>query len=237
MSTILVYSGDGVSTLSLNETIKTFQNLFPKSPVATVDHKTLSLSNWEASTHLVVFPGGRDIPYNRDLKGKGTEKLRQFVANGGNFIGICAGAYFASKFIEFERGSKLEICDSRFLEFFPGKAIGTLYGPFNYHSNEGAYASPIALGEGITPLYYNGGCYFEGAEQMPNTEVIGTYSDHDNKAAIISCSFGKGRAILSGVHFEINAESLKGGNHRSPVVDSLLEGESGRLKFLRSLDM
>lgn len=49
------------------------------------------LKNYE----LLVMPGGDATQQFLDLGGKGIKNIRNFVKNGGGYIGICAGSYLA----------------------------------------------------------------------------------------------------------------------------------------------
>ena len=44
---------------------------------------------------ILIMPGGRDKPYQECLAGEGVETTKEFVARGGSYLGICAGAYLA----------------------------------------------------------------------------------------------------------------------------------------------
>jgi len=46
----------------------------------------------------------------------------------GSFLGICAGGYYGSKFVEYQMGKVDEIKGERELEFFPGIARGPVFG-------------------------------------------------------------------------------------------------------------
>lgn len=50
-----------------------------------------------------------------------------YVQSGGSYLGLCAGAYYASSQVEFEPGSTLEVVGDRELDFFPGTARGAAY--------------------------------------------------------------------------------------------------------------
>ena len=39
----------------------------------------------------IVFPGGADSPYQEKLQGEGNRVIRQFVEEGGWYLGFCAG--------------------------------------------------------------------------------------------------------------------------------------------------
>jgi len=233
---ILIYADEGVSTFSLQETLATFKALIPQATIEPITHEWVAKGKWQEHTTLFIMPGGRDIPYDRRLKGRGVENLKQFVHEGGKFLGICAGAYFAAKEVIFEKGTKLEVHETRDLHFFPGSAIGTLFQfrPFDYGSESGAHAPLIKLQDETLPFYYNGGCYFAEAHDHP-VKVIGTYADHDNKAAIISCEVGKGKALLSGVHFEVRPSALFKENTPPEVCFPLAESEKRRQNFLQTI--
>lgn len=152
---------------------------------------------------LFVIPGGRDLPYVKLLHGAGIEKIRMYVEKGGCFLGICAGAYFASSYVEFDKGGPLHVEGARELQFFPGKSIGPLFGPYYYDSEKGAKIVSLSYQHAqehfLSRSYYNGGCFFE---KTPSHlyETLATYEN--DLPAIVLCKVGNGIAILSGVHFE-----------------------------------
>jgi glutamine amidotransferase-like uncharacterized protein len=152
---------------------------------------------------LLIMPGGRDRPYHAALKGAGNRQIRSFVENGGTYLGICAGAYYGCRTVEFDKDFPLEICEERELSFFSGKAVGPAYGKgtFEYESSKGARLAKIETAKGTFNVYYNGGCFFEG--DFTHVRILARYLDlSGHPPAIIECSIGKGKAILSGVHIE-----------------------------------
>lgn len=232
---ILIYADEGVSSFSLQETLNTFRELSPH--VKTVGYQKIIEEEWEKETDLLIIPGGRDIPYDRRLKGKGTDKIRAFVENGGKFIGICAGAYFGSSEVIFEKETPLEVHESRDLKFFPGSAIGTLYLPrkFKYDSEEGVHASELCFNGDSLHLYYNGGCTFYQAETYPSVTVLATYQDAGNQPAVIHCKVGKGSVILSGVHFEVSPTPLKKEGCTKGIIEKLEASNAKRKSFISFL--
>ena len=149
-----------------------------------------------------IMPGGRDRPYAAALDGRGNAQIRSFVEQGGTYLGICAGAYYGAKRVEFERGSPLEVSEDRELAFFDGIATGPAYGPgFAYNSEQGARMALLHTEQGIMRVYYNGGCTFQG--DLQNVKIHARYQDiKGHPPAIIECAVGKGQAFLSGVHLE-----------------------------------
>jgi len=235
---VLIYADEGVSSFSLQETLKTFRMRYAN--VETIDHEGLRSSEWEKETSILIIPGGRDIPYDQKLKGKGTAKIRKFVEEGGSFLGICAGAYFASAEVIFEKGTSLEVHEKRELSFFPGAAVGTLYphSPFVYESEKGSHPSSVTFKGETLNLYYNGGCTFKDTEKYLGITVLARFHDASDQPAIIHCKIGKGSAILSGVHFEVSPKSLKKEGCEQKMIDRLKSSDTKReslIAFLVSL--
>jgi len=46
---------------------------------------------------VIIVPGGSSAAKADLLKASGIQAIRDFVGNGGGYVGICGGAYFASK--------------------------------------------------------------------------------------------------------------------------------------------
>lgn len=215
MSTIFVYHDEGVgaSYKALLRSLKLSAHCAPYS-IEMIDAKTLLKGEWQANCKLLIIPGGSDTPYHKLLQGKGANLIREYVQNGGSFLGICAGAYFSSKKVVFEEGKEHEVIADRELHFFPGSAIGAIYTEkkFSYQAHESAHVATIEMGNKSFSTYYNGGCYFEKAEEhSPHIEIIARYKDAEveNAPAVILSHVGKGIAILSGVHCEISASYCK----------------------------
>jgi len=53
---------------------------------------------------VLIHPGGSGGGQGRALEAPGREAVREFVRNGGGFIGICAGAYLATDDYEWSLG-------------------------------------------------------------------------------------------------------------------------------------
>ncbi|KAI1293451.1 biotin holocarboxylase synthetase [Mortierella claussenii] len=257
---VLVYSGEGTSRTSLAHTVRSLRGLVGQHyDVMKIDAKGLLTEPWEESTALLVIPGGRDIPYTKDLNGAVNDRIRAYVQSGGRFWGICAGAYFASDRIVFEVGTPLEVQGDRELKFFAGECRGVVYPGFVYDSEQGANAVEIQLNSEVfvgdrlsfdrTRVYFNGGGYFVNAEKHSGTQVLARYSESNSSryggksgeagAAIVACQVGRGLALLTGVHPEYDAAHLDSGNPEygplPNVVTRLLENDRERVLLLRSL--
>lgn len=210
---VLVYSDEGVDRLGLAQTLSTLQRFLAPSyyKIRMVDAGDLLLGKWKDKCALLVMPGGRDLPYVSKLGSHGMKQITEYVEKGGSYLGLCAGAYFASGYVEFQKGGPLEVIGERFLKFFPGHAVGPAlgWGDFCYETPSGARAALISWGGEQLHTYYNGGCYFPVDRGDASIEVISSYLELENPvASIIGCTYGRGKALLSGVHFEFSPMTL-----------------------------
>jgi len=222
---ILVYAGPGVGPKSLANTVALLQSLVADPyTIKTVDSDTIIGTEWLNDTALLVMPGGADAPYMEKLTGIGNQNIRDYVQNGGKYLGICAGAYYAADRIEFAKDDpRLEVIAARELKFYPGLVEGPTYDGFDYVAPQninGMRAAmiswqadqPFAVNKKFV-AYYNGGGHFVAAEEYPQITVLARYnldtpSQAADPVAIIECKYGKGTAILSGLHFEWDPQSL-----------------------------
>ena len=58
---------------------------------------------------MLCMGGGFDKGYEQALGERGTEKIKDFVRRGGNYLGICAGAYFATDYVQFDLDGPLQV--------------------------------------------------------------------------------------------------------------------------------
>ena len=234
---IYIYNDFGVNPESLRHTINFIQEYFSQYfEIATIDAKNIIETEWEKNTRLLVIPGGADLPYKRKITKIAIKKIQDYIKDGGLYLGICAGAYFASNKVEFDIGGPLEVKGPRDLKLFPGTATGPIIAPFDYRSDSGARAALIKVDNKMIKIYYNGGPYFS-FEKNNKTTVL-AYYDYNDKLlpAIILSKYGKGRALLSGVHFEYNANILNDKNiFMQQIKPELLPYESQRQELCTSL--
>lgn len=210
MKKILVYEGKGADPFSVSSLYAALkqEGFCQHYQIEGIKKEHFDQCGWYEETYFVIFPGGRDVPYHFALRGSRNQVILDFVEQGGHFLGICAGAYYGSGTILFEKGGPLEVTGTRELQFFKGRAEGPVYGPnrFCYGSQQGAQIAHLRLNSGKPSFaYYNGGCAFIG-EELKKVEVLACYEDLEGSpAAIIRCPVGKGYATLCGVHPEYSA--------------------------------
>lgn len=200
---ILIYNDDGVSNNCLNALLDFITTNFSKLPC-----KLTNSENIIADLHhacLLIIPGGRDLAYCSKLNGLKNQKIKQFIAEGGAYLGICAGAYYASSAIHFS-GEGYQINGQRELSLFSGRAIGSIPELTNgIYFNDNTTSKAIAVLNNQSSYYYHGGCYFSdikhGMECINYQEI--------NKPAIVYGHYYNGKYLLSGVHFEITKQRYK----------------------------
>jgi biotin--protein ligase len=204
MSQALVYLDEGVCRQSAEALAQQLEEILdPSIAVIKVDSFYLKTEAWENRTVALVMGGGVCSIWDERLGTEGIDKIRRYVHQGGNYIGICAGAYFACKETRFEIGlSSIE--KKRDLSFFPGKAIGPLVQTDEPLSLSAARAAKVYFdGEEEGSLYYQGGCFFEAEREDPEVEIMGRFRKlSPHKAAAVYCRAGRGGAFLCGLHPE-----------------------------------
>ncbi|MEC7838453.1 MAG: BPL-N domain-containing protein [Chlamydiota bacterium] len=223
---IVVYSDEGVGPIGLRHLMHSLKNE-PRLENFEIKRSKKDLFNtdsWIDDTALLIFPGGRDVFYQKALKGLANQRIYDYVSAGGKYLGICAGGYYGANSITFEKGYPLEVVDTRELRFFPGEARGSVYGGglFRYGSESGSRAANLKWvhrdedkGSEFT-VYFNGGCAFVDAGKYTNVQTLAKYEDiAERPAAIVKCSVGNGTAILCGVHPEYSPKFL---DHNDPYL-------------------
>lgn len=217
---ILVYAGPGTCAISVKDSINTIKKLVNQSyEVIPIGPNSIHDPSWQKYTNLLVMPGGAAGFYMKYLSGIGNYNIKKYVEQGGKYLGICAGAYYAADRVEFAKGdAEFEVIADRELKFYPGLSSGPMYSGFGHRNArlyDGVRATKIICNDPFLlkntqtfRAFYNGGGSFPLAENFSNVKVLAHYcSDFlDNNspgpAAIVECVVGEGRAILSGVHLE-----------------------------------
>lgn len=235
----LVYRGPGTSTRSVTSTVESLRRALARHQItytvqtATPADLLSSEDEWEATTSLLAFPGGADVPYCNSLGAVGIDRVRRYVESGGRYLGICAGAYFASGAVSFEPGTDLEVVGERHLKFYRGLATGAAFSGFSYESERGAVCARIRFTSSLggsdweTCLdYVNGGPLWMmddtddtsvfrinsvNHSRLKGVDVLATYEDLHHAVAAMRCRVGRGVAVLCGSHPEL---------HHSHIVEA-----------------
>jgi biotin--protein ligase len=224
---ILIYSDYGTSKASVEQLIKCFTALVNNRKTHPDNNCIIELISGsdlnndstlfsDPKSTILCIGGGFDLGYMQSIGEEGCVRIREFVSNGGKYLGICAGAYFASDYVQFDLNGPLEVKGSRLLKFFTGRAVGPVNSNFEYNSDKTAEAIGVSFGLKTYRFYMNGGCFFEQTGPLQaGLEVLGKYvvdgSDElvNGKAAVLKCSYGEGVCLLSGAHIEFDPNDFE----------------------------
>lgn len=205
---VAIYFGNGV----WDESQTAAENMFRwmNLSVALIDAKYINENSLDGFK-IICVPGGDMYQYSLDISATGKEKIRSFVINGGGYIGLCGGAYFASKNIRWQ-GSLLPMQP---LALFDGTAEGTIDAIVPYPQRNMCQINLTNVSHPIidsisSPVWI---LYYWGAVFTPNSSdvtILGKYAAVD-KAAMLSFNYGNGKVFLIGTHPEIEEDSERDG--------------------------
>lgn len=208
MKNIFVYADNGASEVGVESLLQICKKKF-ENPVQKIFAKDIIEKNILNDAKILIFPGGAGIPYCEKLNGTGNQKIREFVKNGGCYLGICAGAYYACKDLSFH-GEEYDVFETWELQFFNGTAVGSLSELTNgRYYDETVFAKAfvnVKLENGeVKKYYYHGGPTFVADSQNDDSyKIVGKFEN--GKSAMIQGNFGDGKYFLSSVHFELQKE-------------------------------
>ncbi len=178
-----------------------------------ISHKrvdALEINQNDLSTlyESIYFPGGFAWYYKAAIDSNGIRHIRELVQNGGSYLGICAGAYFASDSVDWEEDGMIDYP----LDLFDGIAKGAIdaiapwdnYAMATVTMNPG---NPINQYEPAseTMLYYGGPVF---KPHHPETmDTVATWEAYGDSLSMINFTYGSGRVLLLGPHPEIEEDS------------------------------
>lgn len=204
-------------------------------------NEIISRNSLNCEVLAFFMPGGAGTPYRHKLEVLGNAKIRDYVRQGGVYYGICAGAYYACKQTEFEKDlPESRVVTEYKLDLLDAKAIGSLYKelniePFAKNPNSSAAVELFDESGETVVAHYHGGPYFE-LNKTENAEILARYNLNGFKPAVVLQPYGKGKVILSGVHYEDSGEMLaKASSDLQKTSQILSQNESTRQAFFNKL--
>lgn len=222
---LYIYRDDGADLFFVNCLYQELSKTFKGTPVAIrfiSAKQIIDNPDWTKKALALVMPGGRDEPYHQKLTGEGNRIIKDYVQNGGIYLGFCAGAYYACHELKYK-----ETVTSRELEFFPGTAQGPIADLKGVKAdNFPAEAASIAFANSQSAeIYYQDGPAFVN-NSSAKVKVLASYlmQDQSKKDALIICDVGKGKAVLCGFHPEVSGKNFMQGfkkfyPHRSIPIE------------------
>ncbi|MFW9848832.1 MAG: BPL-N domain-containing protein [Candidatus Thorarchaeota archaeon] len=154
---------------------------------------------------IFVIPPGNLPEYSVKLGSDGKEKIREYIRNGGSFVGVSRGAHFAC-----EIANVYSTVNNWGLNLFNGTGLGPVDGyldPHMYVANINKTLSGFdfsSLPDSMTMMGWES-IRFIPENNVP-LNVIASYSTN-NQPAMISYGYGQGTVFLSGIHPEFEEDA------------------------------
>ena len=179
-----------------------------------IDAEEIQAGALEAGSYdALIMPGGKSWKYLRDLGSVGAEKIAAFVTNGGGYLGICAGSFYATSLRQGprpdERGDTHATASYSYgIGLISGTAIdganGALPG-FESDFSDGMRTFVTPRGRRLKALMVEGPALSlsDSVMRNQNVHVLATF-ERSALPAIVSFEVGAGRVLVSGPHIEIN---------------------------------
>jgi len=208
---------------------------------------------FDSNPHIFILPGilGETSHYPEHIGLRGNANIREFVSQGGVFMGFCAGAYYAAETILYQpKWGETKIREKDNLSIISAQAFGPLPGycepvaeerarfPKGWHRVDPV---PVVICENnrrIEMAYGYGPAFKLAAGSANDINVIARYADIEGTPpAIIEGKFGEGRVMLYGAlpQFSHEHDPRHIGNNVPPslkrLLQSLYDNRDARTEF------
>ncbi len=189
-ATVRIFAGGkdyfGVCYNSVQGLRTMFKTFAPHLDVVEMSAATFNPTEWRCGD-VIVMPGGRCSIWDT-LIGEHIGAIREHVERGGRYLGVCAGAFFASSSSDYRIPGVRPLLRERTLSLVKGSARGPLFG-------QAPKAVSVQFGDREGEMVMNGGGGFfdiEGAKLLAGFK--------DGPSAIVSTH--EGRVVLCQPHIE-----------------------------------
>ncbi len=211
---VALFYGKGTWGTGRNQ-LKNFLYSHGRSYKVIYEKDILNGSLNKGSFHTLIIPGGKSWIYNENLGATGAQEILKFVNAGGNYIGICAGAFYATS----HRQGPTPTPVNYGIGLLTGIALdGTALkmAPFKTGMSDYKFFVPGFKDTYRTLLLGGPALLFTDAEaKAKRIQVYSVFTK--DFPAMIAFEFGKGRVFLSGPHLEVEeSQSIIGLKYRDP---------------------
>lgn len=194
-SYILIYNGVSADSYCVSNMEKGFKELgYEVQFISDLSKLPAMLPNAKA---FVIGGTDDDTQKILDPLYKVENDLKNYISNGGRYMGICGGAYIASKGSQWDDGYEdgISLVDVESVEFDK-----------DYHD---AQIINVQWLRAQRNVYLLGGPAFNGSD-IPDATILAKYND--NRVAAFLLNSGNGRILLCGPHPEADSTWLEGEN-------------------------
>lgn len=196
---VLIYDGTGTMGTSVNGIENCLNEINNESSNIKFNYSTSVEINSETlgGYDVLIIPGGDTSEYiqNSDID---NSSIKQFLSDGNGYLGICAGAYAATNYVD---------------GYYGGWGLEPDVNAENVNYEGNLTISTTSLGKhltsssDITIFHENGPALYTN----DTSHIISTYSDnntgYEGYADMVGEDYGSGRVILSGSHPELDPEN------------------------------
>ncbi|MEC5128177.1 BPL-N domain-containing protein [Verrucomicrobiales bacterium BCK34] len=217
ITSIGIFVGPGVGGFgpaALDETFTDLPGEFTSRIIGPAEVQNNAITQFD----VLIFPGGSGGKQAAALGERGRENVRDFVRNGGSYLGICAGCYLACE--NFSWSLKILDAKTKSSKWRRGKEVLELG-----FTNTGKEIMKIEADH--APVKYQNGPVMEAAESpdIPDFETLAIFNTEvalnetpkgiqKGSPAILAGHFGKGRVIGISPH----PEQTEGLTHLAPEL-------------------
>jgi glutamine amidotransferase-like uncharacterized protein len=198
---VLIYDGTGTMGSSVNGIEDCLNEINNQSSNKKFNYTTTVEINSETlqGYDVLIIPGGDASEYieNSEID---NSSIKQFVSSGKGYLGICAGAYAATNYVDgYYSGWGLE----------PDVTAENVNYEGNLTISTTSFGKHLTSSSDITIYHQNGPALYTN-----NTDhILSTYADnntgYEGYADMVGEDYGSGRVILSGSHPEHEPENLE----------------------------
>lgn len=172
---------------------------------------------------ILIFPGGKCSEWDQIITEEHRRSLHNYVKEGGAILGICAGACYWVKTVNY-------LSNLTYRNY-----------PLSSRSCEGPLSDEMEVEEILwlrtkerINVLVNKGVQFLPSDKQEQDEVLALYL-RTSKPAVIFSRPGQGRLILSGPHLEHSAEDLDLVKKGFPDLDEKIKSLQEKLKLTNHL--
>lgn len=217
---VALYNGSGAwygGTLAMNKMFEWMDCSVTTIQVEDIINGILESKHFD----VLAWPGG-DYPAYWEVGQGGKANIQKFIRDGGGYMGICAGAWWACDYMVWMADPNYPPPDYHVegdqsnLDLFPGVARGPIEEITPFHTGTMARINIVNHDHPITDsmpdhmqILYWGGPHllpYNGAD----VTILGTY-DATGTPAIVAFEYENGRVFLTGPHPEVEENSDRDG--------------------------
>lgn len=198
---VLIYNGIEASTNCVNGIIRALDYANNNNVIAGVifSYATSTVINTATLTgfDVLAMPGGSGGSYYLNSNKISGSAIRNFVASGKGYIGICAGAYSAASHTDY---------------YYDGWGIAPNVRCKAVNYEGGLTLKITSAGEQVlgqngtkTLAHYNGPAMYVNGNAVTFANYADSSTGYKGYAAIVGDYYGKGRSVLVGPHPELSS--------------------------------